>query len=289
MGFNVSVLSDKVLMSNNVGIPCLGFGTYKIDDEQQVYDMVITALEAGYRHIDTAAFYMNEAGVGRAINDFIATTKIAREEIFVTSKVWKTERGYDKTIKAFEKTMDEIGLDYIDLFLVHWPASPTFDDDWKEINRDTWRGMMDIYKSGKAKAIGVSNFLSHHLDTIIDMEIQPMVDQIEISPGFRQQDTVDYCNEHGIIVEAWSPLGRGKSLNHPLILELAEKYKKDSAQIIIRWDLQNGIIPLPKSVNKGRVVSNADVFDFEISKEDMIKLNAMERYGDSGHHPDEAW
>ncbi|MCR5144158.1 MAG: aldo/keto reductase [Lachnospiraceae bacterium] len=289
MGFNVNSLSDKVLMSNNVGIPCLGFGTYKIDDDQQVYDMVITALEVGYRHIDTAAFYMNEAGVGRAINDFIATTKIAREDIFVTSKVWKTERGYDKTIKAFEKTMDEIGLDYIDLFLVHWPASLTFDDDWKEINRDTWRGMMDIYKSGKAKAIGVSNFLSHHLDTIIDMEIQPMVDQIEISPGFRQQDTVDYCNEHGIIVEAWSPLGRGRSLNHPLILELAEKYKKDSAQIIIRWDLQNGIIPLPKSINKGRVVSNADVFDFEISKEDMTKLNAMERYGDSGHHPDEAW
>lgn len=281
-------LTTRINLNNGTAIPMFGYGTYKIKDKDEAYNSVRLALKNGYRHIDTAAFYENEKYVANAIKDFMKESNTAREDIFVTSKVWKTELGYDKTLAAFEKTMDEMQMDYLDLYLVHWPASYAFDDDWKNTNRDTWKAMTEIYKSGRVKAIGVSNFLTHHLDTIIDMDVTPAVNQIEVNPGFLQKETVDYCKEHGIVVEAWSPLGRGLSLNHPLLENLAEKYERSVAQIILRWDIQHGIVPLPKSVNENRIIENANVFDFELSDDDMSSIDDIEPYGNSGHGPDQA-
>ncbi|WP_022763113.1 aldo/keto reductase [Butyrivibrio sp. AD3002] len=280
-------LSTQFKLNNGTSIPCLGFGTYKIKDPNEAYQSVKTALELGYIHIDTAAFYENEKYVGNAVKDYIQASGCKREDLFVTSKVWKTEAGYDKTLRAFEKTMDEIALDYLDLYLVHWPSSYAFDDDWENTNRSTWKAMMEIYKSGRVKAIGVSNFLTHHLNALMDSEIIPAVDQIEINPGFMQADTVKFCQDNGILVEAWSPLGRGRSLEHPVLVELAGKYGKSTAQIILRWDLQHDILPLPKSVHEDRIKSNSEIFDFELSNEDMAKIDALEPYGNSGHSPDE--
>ena len=280
-------LTTKIELNNGTKIPCFGFGTYKIKDGNEAYTSVKAALEQGYIHVDTAAFYENEKFVGNAVKDFLATSDLKREDLFVTSKVWKTEAGYEKTMKAFDRTMDEIGLDYLDLYLVHWPSSYAFDDDWENTNRSTWKAMVEIYKSGRVKAIGVSNFLTHHLNALMDSEVVPAVDQIEINPGFLQEDTLKFCQDNGILVEAWSPLGRGKSLVHPLLEELAAKYGKTVAQIILRWDIQHGIVPLPKSVHEERIKENADVFDFVITDEDMKKIDDMEPYGNSGHSPDE--
>ncbi len=284
----MNTLTDRIKLNNGTSIPCLAFGTYKIKDPAEAYNSVKSALEIGYRHIDTAAFYENEKQVGQAINDFIATGAAKREDIFVTSKVWKSELGYKKTLAAFEKTMSEIGLDYLDLYLIHWPASYAFDDDWENTNRETWKAMIEIYKSGRVKAIGVSNFLTHHLKALMEFDIIPAVDQIEVNPGFLQKDTVDFCQEHGILVEAWSPLGRGKSLEHPLLKDLAEKYDRTVAQIILRWEMQHNVVPLPKSVNPERIRSNSELFDFELSEDDMEMIDEIEPYGNSGHSPDQA-
>ncbi len=280
-------LTTRIKLNNGTSIPMFGYGTYKIKDSNEAYESVKLALKNGYRHIDTAAFYENEKYVANAIKDFMAETNTKREDIFVTSKVWKTELGYKKTLRAFEKTMDEMQMDYLDLYLVHWPASSAFDEDWVNTNRATWKAMTEIYKSGRVKAIGVSNFLTHHLDTIIDMEVKPAVDQIEVNPGFLQKETVDYCQEKGIVVEAWSPLGRGKSLAHPLLEELAEKYGKTVAQIILRWEVQHNIVPLPKSVNESRIIENSQVFDFELSDDDLSSIDEIPPYGNSGHSPDQ--
>lgn len=274
---------ERLKLSNGNEIPLVGFGTYKIKDPNEAYNSVKMALEAGYTHIDTAAYYENEAMVGKAIRE----SGIPREELFVTSKLWKTELGYEKAMAGFERTMKEIGLDYLDLYLIHWPASPTHEENWEEINLETWRAFIDIYKSGKVKAIGVSNFLPHHLKALMGTEIVPMVNQIEIQPGFMQKETVDYCRENGIIVEAWSPLGRGRVLDNPLLMELAAKYGKTVAQISLRWEVQNGIVTLPKSTHEERIKSNFDIFNFELSSEDMAKIDAMEPYGNTGHHPDD--
>ncbi|MEE1304691.1 MAG: aldo/keto reductase [Agathobacter sp.] len=274
---------ERLKLSNGNEIPLVGFGTYKIKDSNEAYNSVKMALEAGYTHIDTAAYYENEAMVGKAIRE----SGIPREELFVTSKLWKTELGYEKAMAGFERTMKEIGLDYLDLYLIHWPASPTHEENWEEINLETWRAFIDIYKSGKVKAIGVSNFLPHHLKALMGTEIVPMVNQIEIQPGFMQKETVDYCRENGIIVEAWSPLGRGRVLDNPLLMELAAKYGKTVAQISLRWEVQNGIVTLPKSTHEERIKSNFDIFNFELSSEDMAKIDAMEPYGNTGHHPDD--
>jgi len=281
-------LTERIELNNNTAIPMLGYGTYKMWDENEAYTSVRSALDVGYRHIDTAAFYKNEKPVANAIKDFISENSTKREDIFVTSKAWKTELGYDKTLAAFEATMNEMQMDYIDLYLIHWPSSYAFDDDWKNTNRATWKAMIEIYKTGRAKAIGVSNFLTHHLDTIIDMEMIPAVNQIEINPGFLQKDTVEYCQKRGIVVEAWSPLGRGKSLSHPTLENLANKYNRTVAQIILRWEIQHGILPLPKSSKPERMKENADVFSFELSANDMKIIDDIPPYGNSGHSPDQA-
>ena len=278
----VNSLTDTYTLRNGYEIPCVGFGTWQAPNGDAAANAVAEAIRTGYRHIDTAAAYDNECSVGKGIR----LSGVDRSRLFVTSKVWNTKRGYDKTMAAFEQTVSDLGLDYLDLYLIHWPASASRFDNWKELNRGTWKAMTELYKAGRIKAIGVSNFLPHHLDVLMDTEVAPMVDQIEIHPGQMQEETVQYCRANGILVEGWSPLGTGRMLANTQLLSIAEKYGKSSAQLCIRWAIQNGILPLPKSVTPSRIRENADVFDFTISEEDMLAINAMAYFGGSGHHPD---
>lgn len=199
-------LTDTFILSNGYSIPCVGFGTWQTPDGETAVNAIKAAITSGYRHIDAAAVYENEKSVGLGI----AESNIKREELFITSKVWNAERGYDKTLKAFEKTCADLGVEYLDLYLIHWPAVKNQYDNWEEINLDTWKAMTELYKAGKIKSIGVSNFLPHHLEALMQTEVKPMVNQIEFHPGLLQTETVAYCNEHNILVEAWSPLGTGK-------------------------------------------------------------------------------
>ena len=274
-------INDFYTLKNGVQIPGIGFGTWQAPGEVACAS-VKSALEAGYRHIDTAAIYRNEDSVGEAIK----ASGIDREEIFVTSKVWNKCRGYDMVMSAFDKTMTKLGLEYLDLYLIHWPAVAKHYDNWNEVNLDTWRGLTALYKEGRIKAIGVSNFLPHHLEALMQTEIAPMVDQIEFHPGFMQTETVEFCKKNGILVEAWSPLGTGKMLTNETLMAIAAKYGKSVAQICIRWCLQHEVLPLPKSVTPSRIAENADVFDFTISDEDMAAIDAMEYFGGSGFDPD---
>lgn len=275
-------ITDTVKLANGVGLPCIGFGTWQTPDGETAIASVKSALEAGYRHIDTAAIYRNESSVGEAIR----ASGIDRSEIFVTSKVWNKCRGYDMVMSAYERTMSKLGLDYLDLYLIHWPASVKDYENWDEINLDSWRAMTDLYKAGKVKAIGVSNFKPHHLESLVKTEVPPMVDQIEFHPGFMQSETVEFCKKHSIVVEAWSPLGTGKMLTNETLMAIAAKYDKSVAQICIRWCIQNGTVPLPKSVTPSRIAENANVFDFAISDEDMKTINEMPYFGGSGFDPD---
>ena len=269
-------------LSNGVKIPAIGYGTWKSPDSEVTVEGIKTSVSCGYRHIDTAAVYGNEVSVGKGI----AECGIPREELFVTSKVWNTERGYETTLAAFDKTLSDLGLDYLDLYLIHWPAAAHKYDDWEEINRGTWRAMTELYKAGKIRAIGVSNFKPHHLKALMDTEIKPMVNQIEFHPGYMQEETVQYCRENGILVEAWSPLGNGRVLTNPVLMEIAEKYGRSVAQICLRWCLQHEVLPLSKSVTPSRIEENFRMFDFEISSTDIEAINSIDLCGWSGNDPD---
>lgn len=276
-------LSDCFKLSNGVEIPCIGFGTWRIDDGGETVDAVCAAVDAGYRHIDTAFAYYNEKGVGQAIRD----CGVGREKLFITTKLWNSDRGYDSTLKAFETSMNNLGLDYLDLYLIHWPANALQFKNWQEINTETWRAFEKLYQEKRIRAIGVSNFLPNHLDALLaKAEIVPMVDQIEHHPGYVQAETIEYCRERNILVEAWSPLGRGKVLTAPEMMEIARQHGKTAAQICIRWSLQAGILPLPKSVTPQRIRENAEVFDFELSESDLQTIGGLLRLGGSGLHPD---
>ena len=275
-------LTDCYRLLNGIESPCIGFGTWQAPDGEVATEAVKAALKAGYRHIDTAAIYRNEESVGRAIRE----SGIPREEIFVTTKLWNKCRSYELTYSALERSLSKLGLDYVDLYLIHWPASPADYDNYNEINLDAGRAMTELYKEGKIKAIGVSNFLPHHLDALMKTEVKPMVNQIEYHPGYTQPEAVEYCKKNGIVVEAWSPLGSGRVLSDERLIKIAEKYNKSVAQICVRWCLQNGVLPLPKSVTESRIIENTDVFDFEISAEDMNTINSFEVFGESGFHPD---
>ncbi|MDR1098827.1 MAG: aldo/keto reductase, partial [Tannerella sp.] len=273
-------LEDTFELSNGTGIPCIGFGTWQTPDGAVAAESVRLAIETGYRHIDTAAVYGNEKSVGRGI----AEAGIAGTELFVTSKLWNTEKGYDRTLRAFDKTMSNLGLDCLDLYLIHWPA---IGHDGPAYNRETWRAFEKLYREKRIRAIGVSNFKPHHLESLMETaEIAPMVNQIEFHPGQMQQETLIFCNKHRILVEAWSPLGTGRMLTNPQLIELAAHYGKSAAQLCIRWCLQNNILPLPKSVTPSRIRENAEVFDFEISREDLDTIRSMPYFGGSGLDPD---
>ncbi|MCL7747505.1 aldo/keto reductase [Halalkalibacter alkaliphilus] len=259
-------IQNTTTLHNGVKMPWLGFGVFKVKDGEEVVNSVKTALEIGYRSIDTAAIYGNEAGVGKAI----AESNVPREELFITTKVWNANHGYEATLAAFDESMEKLGLDYLDLYLIHWPLP----SQGKYV--ETWKALEKLYKDGRVRAIGVSNFKNHHLEEIIaNCEIKPMVNQVEYHPRFNQRELHGFCKKHGIQLEAWSPLMQGELLNEPTLIEIANKYNKSTAQVIIRWDIQTGVVTIPKSVKSHRIAENADVFDFELSQEDMDKINAL--------------
>lgn len=275
-------LKDSYKLRNGVKIPCVGFGTYLTPDGDTAVRAVKDALNVGYRHIDTAAIYKNEKSVGRAIQE----SGINRNELFVTSKVWNSDQGFDPTLRAFERTLSDLQLEYLDLYLIHWPVPKGHDHDWKKMNRETWRAMEQLLEEERVRAIGVSNFKPHHLNALMETAvILPMVDQIEIHPGLNQNDTVGFCKEHDIVVEAWGPLSQGKLFKIKDLDELADRYHKTVAQVCLRWHLQRGIVPLPKSVNPSRIAENADIFDFELTAEDMDYISRIKCVS-SGLDPD---
>ena len=276
--------TDCFTLSNGVKIPCIGYGTWKTPNdiaERCVKD----ALDAGYRHIDTAFVYGNEVGVGSGIK----ASGVNRGDIFLTSKHWVTCRGYEKTLEAIDTSLKNLGTDYLDLYLIHWPCVEKISENWAEINSDTWRGFERAYKDGKLRAIGVSNFQKKHLEPLFEnAEIKPMVNQMEFHPGYSQFDNVEYSLGKGMVAEAWSPLGDGAVFKDARLAEIAAKYNKSVAQLCVRFALQCGVLPLPKSTDKGRMASNTEVFDFEISDEDIKALINYPVLGFSGFLPEEA-
>lgn len=277
-------IQDSYVLANGVKIPCVGFGTWRLPNDQSSVDVVKTAIDCGYRHIDTAFAYGNEQAVGKAIRE----CGLKRSELFITSKLDNSAHGYEPTLKEFEMTMNNLQLDYLDLYLIHWPIPTVCRDNWQEMNRGSWKAFEELYRDGKIKAIGVSNFLEHHIESLLEnASIAPMVDQLELHPQYVQREIVNYCKDHRIIVEAWSPLIRGK-LEHPLLLELAASYNKTPAQILLRWSIQHGFLPLPKTTSRQRMLENADIFDFELTDEDIEMMKALESMGRTGFHPDSA-
>ncbi len=277
-------LTSDLKLSNGVTIPGLGYGTYQTPPED-AYRAVTDALAVGYRHIDTAARYGNESGVGQAVKD----SGLKREEVFITSKLWNTERGYDKTMAAFEKTLAELGTDYLDLYLIHWPANEKqFGQEAAALNLDTWRAFEDLYKVGKIKAIGVSNFMPNHLEALLaQAEIKPMVNQIEVHPGWPQTEVIRYCQRNDILVEAWAPLGEAAALSNSVLAKIAAKYDHTPAQVCLRWEIQQGILPLPKSVHKERMAENTKLFDFELTEDEMDIIGALRKLGGQCKVPDQ--
>lgn len=269
-------LASTTKLNNGIDMPWFGLGVYKAEDGEEVERAVLTAIEAGYRSIDTAAFYHNEAGVGRAIK----ASGVPREELFVTTKVWNDQQGYESTLKAFEESRQKLGLDYVDLYLIHWPGKDKF--------KDTWRALEKLYQDGLVKAIGVSNFHIHHLKELMETsDIKPVINQVELHPRLNQKELRAFCKEENIQIEAWSPLMRGQLFDHPTIQELSDKYKKSPAQIILRWDLQHGIVTIPKSVTPKRIKENGDVFDFELTSEDIEAIDRLDEGQRIGPDPDE--
>ncbi|WP_156894549.1 aldo/keto reductase [Maribacter sp. 1_2014MBL_MicDiv] len=272
---NITDLTGSFTLHNGVQMPYIGLGTYQSDNDQEVVNAVKSALEIGYRHIDTAAIYKNEEGVGKGIGE----SGIDRKEIFLVSKVWNEDQGYDDTLRAFDASLKRLGVDYLDLYLIHWPVSGKY--------KETWRALEYLYAQKKIKAIGVSNFLKHHLEDILqDCKVVPMVNQMEFHPHLVQQDLIDFCAAKGIQYESWSPFMQGKVFELDIYADLAKKYNKSVAQIILRYNLQKGIVAIPKSVHAKRIAANAEIFDFELSSEDISFLDGLETGERIGPDPD---
>lgn len=276
-------LTDTYTLNNGTKIPIVGFGTWQTPDGQVAYDSVLAALKAGYRHIDTAAAYGNEESVGRAIAD----SGVAREDLFVTTKLWNADHGYEAAKAALTTSLQKLGLDYVDLYLIHWPNPANMRDNWEQLNADTWRAMEEAYADRKARAIGVSNFRPRHLDALLKTaKVVPAVNQIFLNPSDTEAEVVAYNQAHGILSEAYSPLGTGKIFGIPELKTMADKYHKTVAQIVLRWSLQHGFLPLPKSVHAERIQQNTDLFDFELSAADMQTIDGLHGVAGLANDPD---
>lgn len=276
-------LTDTYTLSNGTKIPVIGLGTWQTPDGDVAYQSVLDALKAGYRHIDTAAAYGNEESVGRAIHD----SGVKREDLFVTTKLWNADHGYEKAKQAIGTSLSKLGLEYVDLYLIHWPNPIAFRDNWEEANAETWKAMEEAYEEGLVKAIGVSNFRPKHLDALLKTaKIAPMVNQIFLNPSDLQPSVVEYNNAHDILSEAYSPFGTGKIFQIDGLKEIAGKYNKSVPQLVLRWHLQHGFLPLPKSVHAEYIKANADIFDFEISEDDMKKIDGFKGAAGSAMDPD---
>ncbi|KAH9589300.1 NADP-dependent oxidoreductase domain [Trypanosoma melophagium] len=268
-----------VILHNGVRMPQLGLGVWRAEDGNETSSAVRWAIEAGYRHIDTASFYKNERGVGQGVRD----SGIPREKIWITTKLWNTDHGYEKALAAFDRSCKLLGVDYIDLYLIHWPGKSKY--------VETWRALEKLYKEKKVRAIGVSNFEPHHLIEIIkNCKIRPMVNQVELHPLMQQHVVQNFCKQQGIVVTAWSPLGKGERtgmLDNPVLCKIAKKHNKSPAQVVIRWDIQMGIVTIPKSTNQNRIRENFNVWDFKLTEEDMRKIGELNENKRIGGHPDE--
>lgn len=268
-------LQDTTTLHNGIKMPWFGLGVFKVQEGSEVVESVKAALRNGYKSIDTAAVYGNEEGVGQAIKE----SGVPREELFITTKVWNSDQGYESTLQAFDTSMEKLGLDYLDLYLIHWPVAGKY--------KETWNALEKLYKGGRVRAIGVSNFHVHHLkDLMADAEIKPMVNQVEYHPHLAQTELLQFCKAEGIQMEAWSPLKQGELLSEPTIVEIAENHEKSPAQVILRWDLQNEVVTIPKSIKEHRIIQNADIFDFELTAEDMDRLNSLNKDERVGPDPD---
>jgi diketogulonate reductase-like aldo/keto reductase len=261
-----SGLTSKVRLNNGVEMPVLGLGTWQTPDGNAAYQAVRDALEIGYRLIDTAAAYGNEASVGRAVRE----SGLPRKEVFVTTKLWNDRHGYDECLRACEESLKRLGLDYVDLYLIHWPSGGR--------RKETWEAMIKLMEDGKCRSIGVSNFTIMHLEEILaTSDVVPMVNQVEFTPFLYQRELLSYCRSHTIQVEAYSPLTHGRSLGEEPIASIARRYGKTTAQLLLRWDIQHGLVTIPKSTHRARIEENAQVFDFALSDEDMRRLDSLDR------------
>ncbi|MCV4231781.1 aldo/keto reductase [Virgibacillus sp. LDC1] len=272
-------LQDTTILYNGVNMPWFGLGVFKVEEGPELVNAVRTAIQHGYRSVDTAAIYGNEEGVGQGIREGLEAAGFKREDLFVTSKVWNADLGYESTMKAYEESLRKLGLEYLDLYLIHWPVEGKYIEAWKALET--------LYKEGRVKAIGVSNFQIHHLERLMkETEIKPMVNQVEYHPRLTQKELQSYCQANGIQLEAWSPLMQGQLLDQEELRNIADKHHKSIAQIILRWDLQNGVVTIPKSTKEHRIAENAAIFDFELSVEEMQRIDSLNQDHRVGPDPD---
>lgn len=271
-------------LNDGNSLPMLGFGTYKATAEAGIRS-VLDALSHGYRLLDTAAKYNNEQEVGKAIQ----TSVIPREEIYITTKLWRENLGYENTLKAFEASRQNLGVAYIDLYLIHWPANEkNYGNRWQEANAEAWRALETLQGEGKIRSIGLSNFWQEHLDALLQTaKVIPAVNQIEFHPGYRQPELVDYCQKKGIVVQAWAPLARGAVFGNEVLNRIAQRHNKNIAQICLRWAIQHSAIVIPKSTTNERIKENMEVFDFSLSTEEMTAIDHLPEMGFSGELPNE--
>ena len=283
MTVKISSLNDRYFLINGAKMPTIGFGTWQTPDGDVAKNSVIDAINSGYRLIDTAAAYGNEESVGKGIKE----SGINRYDLFVTTKLWNDKHGYQETIQAIDESLEKLGLDYLDLYLIHWPNPKAVRDHWAELNAESWRAMEDQYKAGKLRAIGVSNFRREHMDELLKTaSVRPAVNQIYLNPSDMQEEVVSYNNELDILSEAYSPLGTGGLIGNKTVGEVAEHYGKTPAQVLLRWSLQHQFAPLPKSVHTDRIKENVDIFDFVIDEEDMKNLDGLHGAADLATDPD---
>lgn len=271
----ISSIADCTKLNNGLEMPWLGFGVFLVEPGDETELAVKRALEAGYRSIDTAAIYENEAGVGKAIQE----SGISREDLFITTKLWNADQGYESALKAFDESMEKLRIEVLDLYLIHWPVVGRYVESWGALEK--------LYRDGRVRAIGLSNFQIHHIEDILTVcKVKPTVNQVELHPRLRQAALQKFCVQNQIQIQAWAPLMRGKALDIPEIVNIAVKYGKSPAQILIRWDLQNEVLTIPKSITPHRIIENCQVFDFHISEEDMARIDSLNQDMRVGPDPD---